>query len=75
MKETVTGRDALLELEKCVGFHWSKLVSVTLDGARAMCSEKVGLVGLFKHILKENSMFPSRLFAASSTKKHSAENI
>ena len=57
MKGTVTGPDALLELEKCVdcgGFDWSKLVSVATGGACAMYSEKVGLVGLSKHELKEN---------------------
>jgi hypothetical protein len=57
MKGTVTGRDVLFELEKCVdraGLDWSKLVSVATDGAPAMCSEKVGLVGLLKAKLKEN---------------------
>ena len=57
MNATVTGRDALLELEKCMdraGFDWCKLVSIAKDNACAMCSEKVELAGWLKHKLKEN---------------------
>jgi len=51
MKGTTTGRDIFQELEACIdrsGLPWDKLVSVATDGAPAMCSEKVGVVGLVK---------------------------
>ena len=47
MKGTVTARDVLLKLYKCVdcpGLDCSKLASIATDGAPAMCSEKMGLV-------------------------------
>ena len=51
MKGTTTGRDIFQELEACIdrsGLPWDKLVSVATDDAPAMCSEKVGVVGLVK---------------------------
>jgi len=51
MKGTTTGRDIFQELEACIdrsGLPWDKLLSVATDGAPAMCSEKVGVVGLVK---------------------------
>ena len=44
------------ELEMCierVWLDWSKLVAVATDGAPAMCSERVGLVGLLKNKVKK----------------------
>jgi len=35
------------------GLDWSKLVSIATNRAPAMCSEKIGLVGLLKNKLKE----------------------
>ena len=54
MKGTATGRDVLLELEGCMDhakLDFSELVSIATDGAPAMCSKKMGLVGLLKNIL------------------------
>ena len=44
------------ELEMCIeraGLDWSKLVAVATDGALAMCSERMGLVGLLKDKVKK----------------------
>ena len=51
MKGTTTGVDIFRELENCVeraDFDWHKLVSVATDGAPAMRSERVGLIGLLR---------------------------
>ena len=51
LKGTTTGRDIFGELETCIEqsrLPWDKLVSVATDGAPAMCSENVGVVGLLK---------------------------
>ena len=57
MKGTVTGRDLMAELEKCIdraGLDWSKLVSIATDGAPAMVSNNVGLVGLLRKKLDKD---------------------
>ena len=57
MKGTVTGRDSFLELKKCVdpaGLDWSKLVLIATNGASAMYSEKVELIGLLKKKLYDS---------------------
>ena len=51
MKGTTTGVDIFCELKNCVeqaDFDWHKLVSVATDGAPAIRSERVGLVGLLR---------------------------
>lgn len=51
LKGTTTGRDIFQQLEICIEkfeLNWSKLVSIATDGAPAMCSENVGVVGLLK---------------------------
>ena len=56
MKGTTTGFDIFRELENCVeraGFDWFYLVSVATDGARAMRSERVGLVRLLQNKMLE----------------------
>ncbi|XP_075692926.1 general transcription factor II-I repeat domain-containing protein 2-like [Rhinoderma darwinii] len=65
MKGTTTGRDIFKELEGCIntaGLPWDKLVSVATDGAPAMCSENVGVVGLLK--AKRNQLSLSSPFSA-----------
>ena len=65
MKGTTTGRDVFEELEACIdrcGLAWDKLVSVATDGAPAMCSEKVGVVGLI--VEKRNQLSLTTPFAA-----------
>ena len=55
LKGTCTGQNVFNELEMCIeraGLDWSKLVAVATDGAPAMCSERVGLVGLLKNKVK-----------------------
>jgi len=56
MKGTTTGHDIFHELQGCIDrsrLPWDTLVSVATDGAPAMSSEKVGVVGLLKE--KESS--------------------
>lgn len=51
LKSTTTGRDIFQVLEKCIekhGLSWDKLVSMATDGAPAMISQNVGVVGLTK---------------------------
>ena len=51
LKSTTTGRDIFLALEHCMkkhGLPWDKLVCLATDGAPAMCSSNVGVVGLVK---------------------------
>ena len=52
LKSTTTGRDdVFLALENCMkkhGLPWDKLVCLATDGAPAMCSSNVGVVGLVK---------------------------
>ena len=65
MKGTTTGRDIFHQLEACIDkskLKWEKLVSVATDGAPAMCSDKVGVVGLLKE--KRNQLGFSRPFVA-----------
>ncbi|XP_075207832.1 general transcription factor II-I repeat domain-containing protein 2-like [Anomaloglossus baeobatrachus] len=65
MKGTTTGRDIFKELEDCIntaGLPWDKLVSVVTDGAPAMCSENIGVVGLLK--AKRNQLSLSGPFSA-----------
>ena len=65
MKGTTTGRDLFEEVEACIdkcGLAWDKLVSVATDGAPAMCSEKVGVVGLI--VEKRNRLSLTGPFAA-----------
>ncbi|XP_075197600.1 general transcription factor II-I repeat domain-containing protein 2-like [Anomaloglossus baeobatrachus] len=65
MKGTTTGRDIFKELEDCIntaGLPWDKLVSVVTDGAPAMCSENIGVVGLLK--AKRNQISLSGPFSA-----------
>ncbi|KAM4026817.1 general transcription factor II-I repeat domain-containing protein 2-like [Anomaloglossus baeobatrachus] len=65
MKGTTTGRDIFKELEDCIntaGLPWDKLVSVVTDGAPAMCSENIGVVGLLK--AKQNQLSLSGPFSA-----------
>ena len=56
LKGSCTGQNVFNELEMCIeraGLDWSKLVAVATDGAPAMCSERVGLVGLLKDKVKK----------------------
>ena len=56
LKGTCTGQNVFNELEMCIeraGLDWSKPVAVATDGAPAMCSERVGLVGLLKNKVKK----------------------
>ncbi|KAM4021765.1 general transcription factor II-I repeat domain-containing protein 2-like [Anomaloglossus baeobatrachus] len=65
MKGTTTGHDIFKELEDCIntaGLPWDKLVSVVTDGAPAMCSENIGVVGLLK--AKRNQLSLSGPFSA-----------
>ena len=51
LRSTTTGRDIFLALENCMkkhGLPWDKLVCLATDGAPAMCSSNVGVVGLVK---------------------------
>ena len=51
LKSTITGRDVFLALENCMkkhGLPWDKLVCLAPDGAPAMFSSNVGVVGLVK---------------------------
>ena len=51
LKSTTTGRDVFPPLENCMkkhGLPWDKLVYLATDGAPAMCSSNVGVVGLVK---------------------------
>ena len=57
LKSTTTGRDIFLALENCIkkhGLPWDKFVCLATDGAPAMCSSNVGVVGLVKK--KPNSL-------------------
>jgi len=65
MKGTTKGHDVFRELEGCIdrsGLPWDKLVSVATDGAPAMCSEKIGVVGLLKE--KKKPAFLVRYFCS-----------
>jgi len=51
LKSTTTGKDVFQKLEECIEkaeLPWTKLVNLATDGAPAMLSEKVGVVGLVK---------------------------
>ena len=51
LKGTTMGRDIFQGLEECIDkaeLQWNKLVSVATVGTPAMCSEKIGVVGLLK---------------------------
>ena len=51
LRSTTTGRGLFLALENCMkkhGLPWDKLVCLATDGAPAMCSSNVGVVGLVK---------------------------
>jgi len=59
LKNTTTGRDLFKGLEECLekaGLPWNKLVSMVTDGAPAMCSQKIGVVGLVKGKLQSLNM-------------------
>ena len=62
LKSTTTGRDIFLALENCMkkhGLPWDKLVCLATDGAPAMCSSNVGVVGLVKK--KLNSLEANKI--------------
>ena len=65
LKGTTTGRDIFQVIEICIekhGLSWDKLVSLATDGAPAMKSENVGVIGLMKnklHSLKTGINFAS----------------
>ena len=64
LKSTTTGRDIFLALENCMKKHslpWNKLVCLATDGAPAMCSSNVGVVGL-----KHNNKFSCKCSSAFS---------
>jgi hypothetical protein len=51
LRGTTTGKDVFQKLEECITkseLSWTKLVNLATDGAPAMLSEKVGVVGLLK---------------------------
>ncbi|XP_076812884.1 general transcription factor II-I repeat domain-containing protein 2B-like [Clavelina lepadiformis] len=66
LKGTTTGRDIFQALEKCFekhGLPWDRLVCLATDGAPAMRSSNVGVVGLVKN--KLNSLETERINFAS----------
>ena len=59
---STTGRDVFLALENCVkkhGLPWDKFVNLATDGAPAMCSSNVGVVGLVQK--KLNSLEANKI--------------
>jgi len=56
LKDTNTGQDLFSAVVNCVertGLVWSKIASVTTDGARALTGKNVGLVKLMNNKIKE----------------------
>ena len=51
LKDTTSGQDLFNALER-TGLVWTKIASVTTDGARALRGKNVGLVKLIKNNIK-----------------------
>ena len=66
LKGATTGRDIFYALESCIkkhGLPWDRIVCLATDGAPAMRSSNVGVVGLVKN--KLNSLVTERINFAS----------
>lgn len=64
MHNTTTGHDLYEEVPRCVnkmGLSWGNLVSVTTDGAPAMCGHKGGLVARIREKIQEENV-PGELY-------------
>jgi len=62
LRGTTTGKDIFQKLEECITkaeLPWTKLVNLATDGAPAMLSENVGVVGLLKN--KLHSLSPQSI--------------